>query len=235
MKTLHESILSDMESTINTGNDVVDDIAMKAHIIELLQDSEWFYIPELHVRNAKENIDKIISIYKHRGKWNVDLNGSVTCYCPEGYITDGTFSFITVSNFTVMPSKQTLTCKCMSLRYGPSIVYGNCYIHNCPNLKDLEYCPRNIAGALTITHTGIESLKYFPVSVSEIKIINNKNLKSLKTKVRRINVRSLSISIHDNGIKTTREMIYSMPIDFPYNSPKHILTDESDIIKYKSK
>ena len=116
--TLTEGLLGDIEDTIAAG----DDAAMKLHILKQLRNSELYYT------NTYISDDKLFNIFKNRGKWKVDVNGYITCFCTEdGYLTDGSFSFNSVKELTIFEDDEQM-CKCKSLKYGPSIIYGDLYI-----------------------------------------------------------------------------------------------------------
>lgn len=203
MRTLKESILSDIESNLSLGNDKVEEYAAKMHILEELHDPKKYYY------DKSQDDDKYFNIFKHRNKWVVDVNGFITCYCPDGYVTDGSFEFGTIQrDFMICSENDGNPCNCKSLQYGPKIVYGCYTIDTCKDLKDLKYCPIQVVDEVLVRESGITTLKYFPRSCYAAKIIKNKNLKSLKgTKPCSV---KRQIFIVDNGIDTTKDMLMNM-------------------------
>lgn len=203
MRTLKESILSDIESNLSLGNDEVEEYAAKMHILEELHDHKKYYY------DKNRGDDKYFNIYKNRNKWLVDVNGFITCYCPDGYVTDGSFEFGAIQkDFMICAEDDGDPCNCKSLQYGPKIVYGEYTIDACNDLKDLKHCPIHVYGEILVRDTGITTLKYFPKNCYAAKIINNKNLKSLKgTKICSV---KRQIFIVGNGIDTTLDMLTNM-------------------------
>jgi hypothetical protein len=124
MKTLHESILADMEDTLNVGDDEV----MRLHILKQLRDPNLYYV------NQYRSDDELFYIFKNRGRWLVDVKDYITCFCNEdGELTDGSFKFNCIQrNFTIgsndTHSMKPIDCTCKSLKYGPNAVYGDLYI-----------------------------------------------------------------------------------------------------------
>jgi hypothetical protein len=99
-------------------------------------------------------------------------------------------------------------CNCKSLQYGAKIVYGGYTIDACKELKDLKYCPTQVVDEVLVRDTGITTLKYFPKSCYAAKIVNNKNLKSLKG-AKHCSVKR-QIFIVGNGVDTNLDMLTNM-------------------------
>lgn len=203
MKTLKESILSDIESNLSLSDKDVEEYAAKAHILEELHDPKKYYY------DKNRGDEKYFNIYKNRNRWIVDVNGFITCYCPDGYVTDGSFEFGAIQkDFMICAEDDGDPCNCKSLQYGPKIVYGCYTIDACKDLKDLRYCPVHVYDEILIRDTGITTLKYFPKNCYAAKIINNKNLKSIKG-AKPCSVKR-QIFIINNGIDTTLDMLTNM-------------------------
>lgn len=204
MKTLKESLLSDIETNMAKGKEAEEDIIKEQILNFILTSGVYEY-------NNFTASDKLFNIYKKRNKWYVDVNSYITCYCTEdGHITDGTFSFGTVKGDFVVTNKNGNTqCPCVSLNGCPEIVKGSFYIMNSPNLKDLKGCPKNVFYEILIQKTGITTLKYFPVTATTVTIIDNKELKTLN-KAGRCYIETL-VKIYNNGIPFTKGDIVEMP------------------------
>lgn len=222
MKTLYEGILSDIDSTLSIGDDEI----VKIHILDELHNPNKYY----HFSNG--NDDKYFNIFKHRNKWIVDVNGFINCYCPDGYITDGSFEFGTIQkDFMICAADDGDICNCKSLKYGPKIVYGCYTVDGCKDLEDLKYCPTQVLDEVLIRDTGITTIKYFPKSCYAAKIINNKNLKSLKgakpCRVKR------QIFIVGNGIDTTKDMLMniSWKVTDSVGASREYVSDDSEMGK----
>ena len=196
MKTLHESILSDMDVALEKSNDEV----AKEHIYNLLVNEEWFEVG--FFSRSIDSIKNKVILRKKGKKWIVDVAGSITCYCPEGYITDGSFEFDNVSgDFKIIRKSQSDICNCKSLKYGPKSVGNNLRIVDCPKLKNLKYCPVKVRDSITISYTGIETLKYFPEYSMFVEIMGNKNLKNIDS-TDNVNIKD-GVRIINNGFKST--------------------------------
>lgn len=196
MKTLHESILSDMDDVLEKSNDEV----AKEHIYSLLANEEWFEVG--FFSRSIDSIKKKVILRKKGKKWIVDVETSIICYCPEGYITDGSFEFDNVSgDFKIISKSQSGICNCKSLKYGPKSVGNNLRIVDCPNLKNLKYCPVKVRDGITISYTGIETLKYFPEYSMFAEIIGNKNLKNIDS-TNNVNIKD-GVKIINNGFEST--------------------------------
>lgn len=197
--SLKESLLADIDDTIKSGADDLDEVA-KEHIYKLLANEEWFEVG--FFSRSYDSIKKKVTLRKKGKKWFVDVAGSITCYCPEGYITDGSFEFDNVSgDFKIFSKQQKGTCNCKSLKYGPKSVGTNLRIIDCPELKNLKYCPEKVRDSITISYTGIETLKYFPEYSMFVEIINNKNLKNIDS-TDNVNIKD-GVKIINNGFKST--------------------------------
>lgn len=203
MKTLHESILADIDDTLKQGD---DDVA-KVHIYNLLANEEWFEIGFLSSRSY-DSIKKKVILKKKGKKWFVDVEGSITCHCPEGYITDGSFEFDRISgDFKIFSKQHSGICNCKSLKYGPKTVGNNLRIMDCPELKNLKYCPETVRDTISIGYTGIETLKYFPEYSAFVEIIGNKNLKNIDS-TNNVNIKE-GVRIINNGFESTMKDIES--------------------------
>jgi hypothetical protein len=221
MKTLYEGILSDMESTLEIGNEKADEVNAKKHILDLLHNPEWFTISN-HVSD-----EDYFEIRKHRGMWTVDVKNKghyIVCHCPEGYITDGSFRFGSVdTSFSIAPAVNKEICNCKSLKYGPTAV-KDLQITNCPELKDLKDCPRTVYQDLYIDETGINTLKYLPVvAYNRVTIEGNKELKSLN-KTKKITTKAVYFA--NNGFECTNDMIKQV-----WNVSGSIFADDSPYVK----
>lgn len=198
MKSLYESILDDIDVSIEKGQD----IAEEHHILKLLKNPDWFTMSQYN------DIEKCIRMRKHRNEWVVDVVSGpyIICHCPEGYITDGSFRFGSVSpSFTIAAKNDEDQCKCKSLEYGPSVTVRDFQVYRCPDLKDLKNCPRHVYTEMYISETGITTLKYLPISAKTLSIKQNKNLKSLKG-AKKITVDGNVYFAH-NGFDCTEQMI----------------------------
>jgi hypothetical protein len=223
MKTLKESLLSDIESNLSLGDDEV----AKMHILGELHNKDKYYYDR-----RSNNDDKYFNIFKHHNKWIVDVNGFITCYCPDGYVTDGSFEFGSIQrDFMICAVDDGDPCNCTSLRYGPKIVYGGYTIDACKELKDLKYCPTQVVDEVLVRDTGITTLKYFPKSCYAAKIVNNKNLKSLKG-AKHCSVKR-QILIVGNGIDTTKDMLMNMSWKvtdiISVNASREYVSDDSEL------
>jgi hypothetical protein len=197
MKHLYESILADIDDTLDKGD---DDVA-KVHIYNLLANEEWFEIGFLANRSY-DSIKKKVILKKKGKKWFVDVEGSITCYCPEGYITDGSFEFDNISgDFKIFSKQHSGICNCKSLKYGPKSVGNNLRIMDCPELKNLKYCPEKVRDTISIGYTGIETLKYFPEYSTFVEIIGNKSLKNMDS-TNNVNIKE-GVRIINNGFEST--------------------------------
>lgn len=175
MKTLKESLLDDIDNTLKTG----DDELAKEHIYNLLRDKNWFDFGALGIHYLEKSIEKLVRLKKKGKKWLVDVHHSITCCCPNGYITDGSFEFDTIGkDFAINVTSTQERLK--SLKYGPKLVNWGYYIMDCPKLKNLKYCPEKVVDKMVIAYTGINTLKYFPKYCGFVELVGNKNLKDLK-------------------------------------------------------
>lgn len=197
MKTLKESILDDIDDALKR-----DDELIKEHIYNLLSNEEWFEFAFF----SRDYIKKKVILRKKGNKWFVDVEGSITCFCPEGYITDGSFEFDSISgDFKIFSKQPSGICNCKSLKYGPKSVGNNLRIMNCPNLKNLKYCPEKVRDSIIINYTGIETLKYFPEYSLFAEIIGNKNLKNIDS-TNNVNIKD-GVKLINNGFKSTTKDI----------------------------
>lgn len=199
MKTLKESLLDNIDNTLKSGADDLDEVA-KEHIYKLLANEEWFEVG--FFSRSYDSIKKKVILRKKGKKWIVDVEGSISCFCPEGYITDGSFEFDNVSgDFKIIRKSQSGICNCKSLKYGPKSVGNNLRIVDCPKLKNLKYCPVKVRDSITIGYTGIETLKYFPEYSMFVEILGNKNLKNIDS-TNNVNIKD-GVRIINNGFKST--------------------------------
>lgn len=199
--SLKESLLADIDDTLKSGANDLDEVA-KEHIYKLLANEEWFDVGFFSRSYDYNRIKQKVILKKKGKKWFVDVAGSITCYCPEGYITDGSFEFNNVSgDFKIFSNQTNSTCNCKSLKYGPKLVGNNLRIMGCPKLKNLKYCPLKVRDSITISYTGIETLKYFPEYSLFVEIINNKNLKNIDS-TDNVNIKD-GVRIIDNGFNST--------------------------------
>lgn len=200
---IDEGVLGDVDDILQQGDDEV----AREHIIAQLTNPNLYYI------NRHTQFDKVFNIYKKRGKWIVDVNGFITCFCTEdGYITDGTYEFGTVSGpFSVTNNDDVCEdkCRCKSLQYGPTMCKSDWTIENCPDLKDLKHCPKMVHGTASVTNTGIETVKYFPTYCEVAQFIGNDNLTTLKGAKRCTVARQIYFMC--NGADITTDMIRNMP------------------------
>lgn len=198
MKNLYESILNDIESTLEQG----DDIVAKKHILDQLHDIELY-------EYAHWSDDEVFNIYKKGNKWFVDTKVPFRCRCnAKGELTDGTFSFgIAYDDFKI--DRYDKPCPLKSLKYGPTEVkdISRFEISGCPNLKDLKHCP-TIVNGITIKATGITTLKYFPKECNTVAIYDNKQLTSLSD-LKPCNIKSF-LSIKRNGIITDKDTLNTL-------------------------
>lgn len=218
MKTLKESILTDMDDIINKGD---DDIA-KAHILEQLHDRTLYWyskaIPD----------DKAFIIKKKDNKWIVNLKINFTCYgTKEGYVTDGSFSFgVAAKDFIIMGGGENNIGKCniKSLKYGPNLINGQYCIIDCVKLKNLNYCPKKVMDNIVIADTNINTLKYFPEYAKFVEIMHNKNIKEFDICPTSIKE---GIRLQNNGFKSNRNTISDSKINFLSSNP-FLLPDEKN-------
>ena len=216
MKTLKESLLGDIESNFDAG----DDIMTKAYILKQLRNTDLYYV------NPHISDDRLFNIYKTRGKWKVDVNGFITCMCTkDGHLTDGTFSFHVIAGTFSIESE-----KCKSLEYGPTKIIEDFHISDCKDLKDLKNCPRIVGGDISIKNTGITTLKYFPKSCRNVYIMNNENLKNLKG-VKPCNVRDCIVAAY-NGFTSDAQMFKEIGWITPSNTFNVHRFDGSPLLKY---
>lgn len=216
MKTLKESLLDDIETTLTSDLDEI----VKSNIIKQLRNTELYYV------NPHMSDDKLFNIYKNRGKWKVDVNSFITCMCTDdGYLTDGSFSFHVIKGAFYIESKN-----CKSLEYGPTTVYEDLHICDCKDLKDLKNCPRTVGGDIFVKNTGITSLKYFPGSCRNVYIMNNDNLKNLKG-VKPCRVQDCIIAAY-NGFTSDAQMFKEIEWITPSNMYNVHRFDGSPLLKY---
>lgn len=224
MKSLKESLLTDIDDTLKSGANDLDEVA-KDHIYNLLANEEWFEVG--FFSRSYDSIKKKVILRKKGKKWLVDVEGSITCYCPEGYITDGSFEFNSVSgDFNIMRKSQSGICNCKSLKYGPKSVGNNLRIVDCPELKNLKYCPEKVRDSITISYTGIETLKYFPEYSMFVEIINNKNLKNIDS-TDNVNIKD-GVRLINNGFKSTIKDIKKLKWKIVNKNP-YFLFDTANI------
>ena len=217
MKTLKESILDDIDVQMHQG----DEWAEIQPILDLLHNPKWFTISN-HTSD-----EDYFEIRKHHGMWTVDVKSKglyIICHCPEGYITDGSFRFGSADTmFCIAAQDDDEKCKCKSLKYGPTTV-KDFQIANCPELKDLKDCPRNVYQELYISDCGINTLKYLPVvAYDKVTIKGNKELKSLN-KAKKITTKNVYFA--NNGFECTNDMIKQI-----WNVSGSIFADDSPYIK----
>lgn len=219
MKTLKESVLSDMEETLSKG----DDDIVKKHIYNLLGNKEWFNFGFL-----TQPINKQVILQKKGKKWIVDVKRNITCYCPNGYITDGSFEFNTIGGNFIIINNNDLgknISNCKSLKYGPKIVNNYFCINNCPNLKDLKYCPEKVIDSVVIGYTGVETLKYFPEYSVFVELAGNKNLKNMDDTTNNVFIKD-GIRIINNGFKSSMQNIKNCKWKFISKNPYFIFDNE---------
>lgn len=225
MKTLKESLLDNIEDNLAGG----EDIAMRLHILKQLRDPNLYYV------NQHWSDDELFYIFKNRGRWLVDVKDYITCFCNEnGELTDGSFSFNSIKrHFTIgsndVHSMTPIDCTCKSLKYGPTVVYGDLYITGCPKLKDLKDCPRHVGGEVAINNTGITTLKYFPSTCENVRVVNNKDLKTLKD-AKRCNIKK-QINIMHNGAEITSDIIRDSKMNVVMDSSYAYQGDDSMLAK----
>lgn len=198
MKSLKESLLSDMEETLSKGDDEI----AKEHIYRLLDNKEWFSFG-IGIKGYDHIKNKVI-LHKKGKKWIVDVKRNITCYCPNGYITDGSFEFNTIGRDFIITNKESTgnICNCKSLKYGPKLVNNHFCIYYCPNLKNLKYCPEKVMDSIVIGYTGIETLKYFPEYSVFVELVGNKNIKNLNDTTDDVFIQD-GIRIINNGFKSS--------------------------------
>ena len=212
MKSLIESILSDMDDVLQSG----DDESMKIHILNQLHNKNLYFYNEFLTDTQAFRINK------KNGKWIVDLKTSITCYGTEnGYVTDGTFSFgVAAKNFTIMPENKNKGCNVKSLKYGPTLVNGMYGIYNLPKLKNLNYCPIKIMGDTTIGYTGINTLKYCPEFIKFLEIVGNKKLKTFD--IPKVTIDD-GCRLFNNGFISTEDHVTNSKISF--NKSPYLILD----------
>lgn len=217
MKTLKESILDDIDVQMQQG----DEWAETQPILDLLHNPKWFTI------SSHTSDEDYFEIRKHRGMWTVDVKSKglyIICHCPEGYITDGSFRFGSAdAMFCIAAQDDDEKCKCKSLKYGPTAA-KDLQIADCPDLKDLKDCPRNVYQELFINNCGINTLKYLPVvAYDKVTIKGNKELKSLN-KAKKITTKNVYFA--NNGFECTNDMIKQI-----WNVSGSIIADDSPYVK----
>jgi hypothetical protein len=133
MKNLYESILNDIEVTLDKGN------ASIKKIIKQFLDTNY----SITTNNGKF----IVSAKPDKdGLYNVSVNGSVFMIHNDlEELTNGLFKFTNIrGSFNLGGCKKLKT-----LKNGPISVLGEFNISRCTSLDSLEYCPRNVAGDFT--------------------------------------------------------------------------------------
>ena len=215
MKTLKESLLDDIDNTLKTG----DDELAKEHIYNLLRDEKWFNFGALGIHFLGNSIEKLVILKKKGKKWLVDVRHSIECYCPNGYITDGSFEFdIIGKDFIISENAQK---RLKSLKYGPKLVNWGYCIMDCPKLKNLKYCPEKVVDKMVIGYTGINTLKYFPEYCGFAEIIGNKNLKDLKDTTNAAIINGARITL--NGFSSSESDMDDCK--WRFNSNAHFIYD----------
>lgn len=194
MKSLKESILDDMENSLENGN-----IAM---IMKFLKENYT-------------GIDKVVISEKpnKQGLYEVKSKDGITLNPNAEAITDGTFTWTKVRGYFIITDGLNLKCKDLtgcpkevkgafklynlpqleSLKGGPDIVGGYLSLFKCPKLKSLEHCPKKIGGTknlgcvlggLTIVEChSLKNLEGCPSVIngnSDLVFTNNNSLESLK-------------------------------------------------------
>lgn len=137
MKTLKESLLNDIETTLDKGNTNIK------KIIKQFLDTNY--------KVVNYNGKFIISAKPDKdGLYNVSTNGSVyMMHNGLEELTNGLFKFTNIrGSFDISGSKNLKT-----LKNGPISVLGGFNISRCISLDSLEYCPRNVAGEFTCLGT----------------------------------------------------------------------------------
>ena len=214
MKTLHESILADIDDTLKQG----DDDIMRQHILDQLNDKKlysYFSLGKIH--------DAFI-IKKKGNKWIVDVKANLTCYgTKEGYVTDGTFSFGACGQNFIIMSNYNSKCSVKSLKYGPTLVNGSYCIMDCPNLKNLRYCPQKVMGDSTISYSGITTLKYFPEYIKFVEIIGLDKLKTFDICPTTLKE---GIRLQRNGFESDADTVFKSKIRFLSSQTTSILLDK---------
>lgn len=130
MKTLKESLLNDIEATLDKGN-----IHIKKTIKQFL---------DTNYRVITNNGKFIVSAKPDKdGLYNVSSNGSVCIWHYDlEELTNGLFKFTNIrGSFNLGGSKSLKT-----LKNGPISVLGEFNISRCTSLESLEYCPHSVAG-----------------------------------------------------------------------------------------
>jgi hypothetical protein len=137
MKTLKESLLNDIETTLDKGNTNIK------KIIKQFLDTNYKIVTYngKFIISAKPDKD---------GLYNVSTNGSVYIIHRDlEELTNGLFKFTNIrGSFDISGSKNLKT-----LKNGPIRVLGEFNISRCTSLDSLEYCPNNVAGDFTCLGT----------------------------------------------------------------------------------
>lgn len=133
MKTLKESLLNDIESTLDKGNTNI------RKVIKQFLDTNY------KVTNFKGKFTVSAKPDKD-GLYNVSSNGSVYLMHNDlEELTNGMFKFTNIrGSFNISGSKSLKT-----LKNGPISVLGEFNISRCTSLDSLDYCPRTVAGDFT--------------------------------------------------------------------------------------
>ena len=129
MKTLKESILADIDDTLDKGSTGIK------KIIKQFLDTNYSVVTKngKFTISAKPDKDNL---------YNVTANGSVYMLHNDlEEFTNGMFKFTNIrGSFNASGSKSLKT-----LKNGPISVLGDFNISRCTSLESLEYCPRTVA------------------------------------------------------------------------------------------
>lgn len=204
MKTLYEGILSDVEDTLSKSDADVE----KHLIIEKLLDKEAYYFPSAFGPRAKTP-DELFTIYKKGKQWIVDVNDQLTYYGKYENVTDGSFKFGTVDGAFILSCKNG---KFKSFKYGPKRVYGDLDMYDCDGVKNLRYCPEQVADDFHLLCTQVETLKWLPRYIGGTFNCNdNKKLTSIKN-CGKCNITG-AVQLRNNGFKSSRRVLLDSNLD----------------------
>ena len=130
MKALKESLLTDIEDTLDKGN-----IGIKK-IIKQFLDTNYSVVTKNGKFTVSAKPDK-------DGLYNVTATGSVYMLHNDlEEFTNGMFKFTNIrGSFNASGSKSLKT-----LKNGPISVLGDFNISRCASLESLKYCPQSVAG-----------------------------------------------------------------------------------------
>lgn len=194
MKTLYESILNDIETTMVKGvqdvaEDVIRDIIQKDYKLYKNYKSDITVVGKTEsgkiLINGKGKIEftnkTAKSVVNDMFEWN-EFDGEFNCFKCNIESLEGFPRMIYNNEYNGCGINVDKCKNLKTLKGGPDAVHGNFYCMGCDSLTSLEGAPKKIAGEFNCRYCdSLKSLKGAPVYVSgNFNCADCKNLESLE-------------------------------------------------------